>query len=354
MPLPCHIQLLVPSSYDYNWYKSGRADHHDAASVVTKNVRLPEGVFEFSSRSAETFLLDELKVALHGRSFSERAVPENYASSYPSARPGMFNIGVLHTSCDGRPGHNPYAPCSLDDLVSKGYQYWALGHIHAYEQLHSDPHVVFPGNLQGRGVHECGARGALLVTVNEDEVTVERLIVDRARWFDLAIAMEAVADLNEIHDRLGNLLRPLVAEVEANAESRLLLIRIRLQGCTTLHAALRSGRVLQHDDVQATLQHFGQDIWLEQLKIETTEPVEIQAAAGLSADTFDLRSVLDSIAASDALQIEAKQIIDELVRKLPAGASEEAIFGHIRVDDLITEARERLLDRTGAGDRGRS
>lgn len=330
--------------------------NHDAASVVTKNVRLPGGVFEFPSRSAETFLLDDLKVALHGRSFPERAVPENYAAAYPPARPGWFNIGVLHTSCDGRPGHDPYAPCSLDDLVSKGYQYWALGHIHAYEQLHSDPHVLFPGNLQGRGVHECGARGALLVTVNEDEVTVERLIVDRARWFDLAIDMEGVTDLNEIHDRLGNLLRPLVAEVEveADAESRLLLVRIRLQGCTTLHAALRSGREQLRDDVQATLQHFGQDIWLEQLKIETTEPVEIQAGAGLSVDAFDLRSVLDSIAASDALQTEAKQIVEELVRKLPAGASEEAILGHIRVEDLITEARELLLDRTGAGDGGRS
>jgi hypothetical protein len=29
MPLPCHKQLLVASSYDYNWYKSGRADQHD-------------------------------------------------------------------------------------------------------------------------------------------------------------------------------------------------------------------------------------------------------------------------------------------------------------------------------------
>jgi hypothetical protein len=29
MPLPCHNQLLVPSSYDYNWHKSSRADHEE-------------------------------------------------------------------------------------------------------------------------------------------------------------------------------------------------------------------------------------------------------------------------------------------------------------------------------------
>lgn len=104
--------------------------NHDAVSVVTQSVRLPEGVFEFPSRSADTVLLDDLKVAIHGRSFSNRAVSENFATSYPAARVGWFNIGVLHTSCNGRPGHDPYAPCSLEDLVSKGYQYWALGHIH--------------------------------------------------------------------------------------------------------------------------------------------------------------------------------------------------------------------------------
>jgi len=37
------------------------------------------------------------------RSFSNRAVPENFATSYPAARTGWFNIGVLHTSCNGRP-----------------------------------------------------------------------------------------------------------------------------------------------------------------------------------------------------------------------------------------------------------
>jgi hypothetical protein len=26
VPLSCHIQLLVPSLYDFNWYKSSRAD----------------------------------------------------------------------------------------------------------------------------------------------------------------------------------------------------------------------------------------------------------------------------------------------------------------------------------------
>ena len=328
--------------------------NHDAESVVTQSVRLPDGVFEFSSRAAETVTLDDLKVALHGRSFPNRAVPENLVASYPPARAGWFNIGVLHTSCDGRPEHDPYAPCSLGDLVSKGYQYWALGHIHEYEPLHADPHVLFSGNLQGRGVHECGAKGALLIHVNNDEVKVERLIVDRARWFDIPVDVEGVTEINEIHDRLSRLLHPLVAEAEAEAdsESRLLIVRVRLRGSTALHMALRSTKEKLRDDVEATLQHSSQEIWLEQLIIETTDPVETSTNGHSALEIFDLRSTLETIESSGTLRAEAEELVAELVRKLPAGASQQTISDSTDIESLISESREILLHRTAVGQGG--
>ena len=52
-------------------------------------------------------------------------------------------------------------PCSLDDLRRKGYDYWALGHVHGYEVLADDPPIVFAGNLQGRHARETGAKGVV-------------------------------------------------------------------------------------------------------------------------------------------------------------------------------------------------
>ena len=49
-----------------------------------------------------TFELPDLRVALHGRGFAHRAENENIARAYPPPKPGWFNIGVLHTSLDGR------------------------------------------------------------------------------------------------------------------------------------------------------------------------------------------------------------------------------------------------------------
>lgn len=140
------------------------AGNHDAASQMTRTLRLPENVTIFPIRRPCTEVLNDLRVALHGQGFPTSAVTADLAAGYPPALPHLFNIGVLHTSVTGRPGHETYAPCTLEGLLSKGYQYWALGHVHQREVLHQDPWVVFPGNLQGRHIRETGPKGCALVT----------------------------------------------------------------------------------------------------------------------------------------------------------------------------------------------
>lgn len=77
--------------------------NHDAESVMTSRLALPENVHVFSSRRPQTFRLEAHKVALHGRSFPQAQVTENLVSDYPAPIPGYFNIGVLHTALEGGP-----------------------------------------------------------------------------------------------------------------------------------------------------------------------------------------------------------------------------------------------------------
>ena len=70
------------------------------------------------------------------------------ADRYPKPIDGAFNVGLLHTSVTGRPGHDDYAPCTVETLVGRGYDYFALGHVHRREVLSERPFIVFPGNLQ--------------------------------------------------------------------------------------------------------------------------------------------------------------------------------------------------------------
>ena len=162
--------LLVGDLYDGDWkdYNTGLyfvdrmhrlreagirvfvvAGNHDAASQITKHLRLPENVTLFSTKHPEQAVLDDLDVAIYGQGFATRAVTDDISQAYPQGDPQLFNIGLLHTCLDGKPGHEPYAPCTIDGLRSKGYQYWALGHVHKREVISEEPWIVFPGNIQG-------------------------------------------------------------------------------------------------------------------------------------------------------------------------------------------------------------
>ena len=94
---------------------------------------------------------------------------EDLSAAYPPAVGGMLNIGLLHTCATGREGHQPYAPCTIPGLISKHYDYWALGHAHGHEVLNREPEIIFSGNVQGRHIHEHGPKGCMLVHVDAQQ-----------------------------------------------------------------------------------------------------------------------------------------------------------------------------------------
>lgn len=158
--------------------------NHDAANEITKRLDFPDDVHVFPHDRAGSVELEKAEAVLHGQSYANRAVREDLSLGYPRPVPGLLNIGVLHTALEGRPGHDPYAPCTLDELVDKGYAYWALGHVHQREHhVKNGAHIVFPGNLQGRDMGETGPKGATLVEYNEGKVlSVTERDLAPVRW----------------------------------------------------------------------------------------------------------------------------------------------------------------------------
>ncbi len=74
--------------------------NHDALNVMSRGLPYPANVHEFSARG-ETKFIEDLQVALHGRSFAERGTKDEFLSGYRMRREGWLNIGVLHTSLEG-------------------------------------------------------------------------------------------------------------------------------------------------------------------------------------------------------------------------------------------------------------
>lgn len=312
--------------------------NHDAESVITKTITLPKNVSEFPTGKPGTFRLEHLKVALHGLGFAERAASENLALAYPAPEAGWFNIGVLHTSLTGREPHAPYAPCSVDDLRSRGYDYWALGHVHDFEIVAKDPLVVFPGNLQGRSIRETGAKGAVLVTVEDGRISYERLITDSARFAELPVAAEIDDTPAVLLRRIEDALAPLVEAMEG----RPLALRVRMSGKTRHRNEVLARFEDFRDEVQAACHRGHGDIWLE--KLELRLEVDCSAAEHVTG-TLGLDGLLVMDGFAPELLEEAAARVAEIAARLPGGSGAGNLPLGDDIDVLLAEARDLLLSR---------
>ncbi|CDZ42869.1 DNA repair exonuclease [Neorhizobium galegae] len=312
--------------------------NHDAESVITRTITLPKNVSEFPVNKPGSFKLDHLKVALHGQGFAERSATENLALAYPKPETGWFNIGVLHTSLTGREPHAPYAPCSVEDLRSRGYDYWALGHVHDFEIVAEDPLVVFPGNLQGRSIREQGAKGAVLVTVEDGRITHERVITDSARFAELVVAVEPDDNIPAILRSIENGLEDAVERMEG----RPLALRIRLTGKSRFRNEVMARAEDFRDEVQAACHRSHQDIWLEKLEVRL-EPAT--NGASVATDMLGLEGLIPMGGFAPELLADANAKIAEITARLPGGIGAGDLALGDDAEALLAEARDLLLSR---------
>jgi DNA repair exonuclease SbcCD nuclease subunit len=304
--------------------------NHDAENRMSRRLDYPASAHVFDARRCETRHIEELRVALHGRSFADREAPPDFLSSYAPRREGWLNIGLLHTSLEGAPGHDPYAPCKVEDLARFGYDYWALGHIHAAAIVARDPWIVYPGNLQGRHARETGPKGAMRVSVEDGRVVaVEPIPLDAARWAHEQIDVTGLVEEEAVLARIGETL----AEAARAAEGRPLAVRITLSGETPAHARLVARRDELLDEARGRAVAAG-ECWVEKLRLETRPP----AAPPADADAFDVAGLLAD-AADEEFVAEIAALAASVADKLPR----ELRDAFLAIDPALRAAEARDL-----------
>lgn len=327
--------------------------NHDALSRISKSVPYPANVHVFSADKPETQILESLGVAIHGQSFLTGAVHDNLAARYPDAVPGLLNIGLLHTAMTGREGHMPYAPASETDLLAKGYDYWALGHVHEREIIREDPWIVFPGNIQGRHAKETGAKGCIRVEVEDGRIqSVFFEATDVARWYTLELdiserdSMEAVCSV----------LQTAVSAALEHAESRPGAVRITLTGTTPLHRDI----VSKPDQFRASVASWvneasGGLVWLEKTKTRLHAPLDLRALAERDDPIGFLIRRLDALEANpEQLTEMAQNVLADVTNRMPADLKSTGIPLDMMAPDFLAEAllgaRNRLLAELAEGE----
>jgi DNA repair exonuclease SbcCD nuclease subunit len=288
--------------------------NHDAANRMTRVLPLPQNVRLLAHDRAETVIWDDLEVAIHGQSFAKAAVTENLAATYPKAIGGCINIGLLHTCLAGAEGHESYAPCTLEDLRVRGYDYWALGHIHARQVLCSDPLVAFSGNVQGRHARETGPKGCLVVTLFPGQ-RVEPIFhrLDVVHWERERIEISGVESESELFDRVVESLDELLKS-DSNPEG-LLALRLVLTGTTGLHDRLLTDPDRIVAEIRSLAADRGQDrLWIEKVELHTRGRQTVTTPDG---PVEELHEVLEQFRADPGSFQDVVEDLAELKRKLP-------------------------------------
>ena len=259
--------------------------NHDAQSVIERKLTLPEHAFELTTHGPQVIRFEDLGVSVTGQGFATRAILTDLAAGYPRPDPHEFSIALLHSSLDGREGHDAYAPSKLSTLLDKGYGYWALGHVHKREDVH--PTVVFPGNLQGRHARETGPKGVMVLEVDDVSLKSREFVaLDVVRWEHLHVD---VGEAQSLHDVL-DLASAAIDDASAEDEERVHALRVTLEGKTSLPLARDPEALLAELRGRA----LGRPVYVEKLRFATQrhdergahplEPYLVQVAAELGAE----------------------------------------------------------------------
>ncbi|CAN7153611.1 exonuclease SbcCD subunit D [Rhizobium sp. LjRoot98] len=290
--------------------------NHDSQSAMTRELTFPSNVHVFAGRAKPVLaksLGDGRGVHIHGISFANPHAPDSLLPSFQPPVADAVNIGMLHTSLAGTPGHDPYAPTNVAELARHGFDYWALGHVHMRQVHCENPLVVMPGMPQGRDINEAGPKTVTLVTIGDDGVLGYREHpIGQAVFERVAIDLTGVQDWRQMLERVGETLPSL----RNGADADHLILRISLTGTTPLVWKLRR----DPDFLLAEITNLGAGLngcWIEKVDID---------CRGMDAETTltgpdpveELASLIRTdVLTSHAFRQEASAVLDELLLQLP-------------------------------------
>lgn len=172
------------------------AGNHDplTASSPYMTEKWGENVHIFNTAGCY-FDFPSLETRIHGRSFSESHHEYTLLSSLDFAE-GWNNILVIHGEVVASGGKSDYNPLEKPLLESCRADYAALGHIHQYSKLQKIGNTcyAYPGIPEGRGFDEEGEKGYIEGEIENGQVTIRWIPVNRRCFRHIKVDLTGVED----------------------------------------------------------------------------------------------------------------------------------------------------------------
>jgi len=307
--------------------------NHDPLNGWGSGFQLPPNVVTFGGHAdTEPFLRRGREAArITGISYLRERVTDNLASSLKPDDGAPYSIAVLHANVGHQAGHADYAPATVAELTSAGFNYWALGHVHTQSVLAEEPAmVVYPGNTQGRNPRETGPRGCLQVDIDtHGRPHLEFIDTSIARWTHLQLS---IANLNTI-DQLVDLMLEKAREASLSFNGPM-VTRCTLRGNGPVH------RDLQRDEMNEELADaLGSVVIAESVRIATGPELDFDSLAQTETMVSDFLKLGERALEDPELRQRLSDCLAPLFRR-----RDMPIIDDVRMRDWIERASALGVD----------
>ena len=315
--------------------------NHDPSNSWSRKLDWPEGTTIFSDNEVESFPITRHGNTLawiYGISYPRKEVNENLAIKFKKNKKKGFAIGLLHANVGKQAGHDNYSPCSLQDLVSSDFDYWALGHIHKFKILRENsPSIVYSGNTQSRHFKETGPKGCCLVTLNSDAPpNIQFVVTEAVSYISTYVDVSDTSSINEVLLAIQSK----VEEFEKESLTREgLVARLILTGRTSLHNELQSSGASKALVEEVNTLFEGHSPWiLVDLSIQTAGTYDIKTLKDGKDFVADLLSLCD-----ENEQLQSK--IQEAIKPVFESWAGRKYLEDSNIQSISLKSRDLALDQ---------
>ncbi|MGX7174629.1 metallophosphoesterase family protein [Enterococcus ratti] len=175
----------------------------------------PENVHLFVSEKVETketITKAGETIAISGFSYQHRWISNDKVVEFPLRNSVDYHVGIYHGEV-GEEKNGNYAPFQLSKMQEKGYDYWALGHIHVPMTLNEKGTINYPGAPQGHTQKEQSSKSVLLVELMPGECQTKSLEVAEIYWETVTISLRQTQTTQDVLQIIGKHLNEEIPKV---------------------------------------------------------------------------------------------------------------------------------------------
>ncbi|MGB5945950.1 metallophosphoesterase family protein [Paenisporosarcina sp.] len=265
--------------------------NHDHLGGKWTRFQLSSNVHVFQKKTEKVHIrIRQQDIYISGFSYKERHVKESMISSYSEANDKeAIHIGMLHGSLAGDKTHDVYAPFTKDELISKNYDYWALGHIHKRQVLHMEPPIVYSGNIQSRHRNEKGPKGFYDVTLTKGDAQLTFIPTSAIIYDQVICPCNDIVHANEWFE----VIEVAIEQFRSKYGAGVLEVKLTEVNANTL--AMLDGTPMDEwlSMVRETQEMRDPLIWVQSISMETSKTIDMESS-GLTDNVISVMGNWDT------------------------------------------------------------